>query len=100
MSIECDDFAVDDAIGQPCAFLGHRAEPVGPVQALAGAYHGFVFFDPQLCAVAVELHLMSPAGVIRRPIDQLGELRLDECGEGPFPDPPFWVLFWGGGFWG
>ncbi len=75
------DFAVDDTVRQFGGDFGDGGELAGPVQPLAGEELGFAILDPQLHAIAVELHLMHPASAGRRLIHQAAELRFDEMGQ-------------------
>ena len=57
-----------------------RLELVGPVEALARLQRRVAAGHAQLHAIAVELHLVTPAVAARRAIDELAQLRFDELG--------------------
>ncbi|MHC2386025.1 hypothetical protein ACVIHB_000841 [Bradyrhizobium liaoningense] len=76
--VERDDLAVDHRVGQRSRFLGNGGELAGPVETLARLQRRLAVLDPELHPVAVELDLVAPALVGRRPLHQRTELRRDE----------------------
>ena len=69
--VERDDFAVDETVGQRFRSGRDRLELCGPVEAFARLERDFAGGDAQLHTVAVELHLVTPASVARRPFEEL-----------------------------
>ena len=82
MLIQRDDFAVDDAVGQLGGVLGDCAEAVGPIKTLARADDRAALFNPDLRSIAVEFHFVCPTGLVRRPVNQFAQLRLNEFRHG------------------
>ena len=80
--VQRHDLAVDDAVAETRGGLGQRGELLRPVQTLARQQRRDAGGDPQLHAIAVELDLVDPAGLGRRPLDQLAQLRRHEARHG------------------
>ena len=82
MAVECNSFAVEDAIRQRLCLLGDRREFPRPVETLARAQRRLAILNAKLQPVAIELHLMGPARAAGDAFDQLGQLRFDELRHG------------------
>ncbi len=79
--IEHGDLAIDEGVRQLAGGCGDRREFRRPVQSRTGFERRDSVRDAQLHAVAVQFHLVAPALAGRRPVDEAGELRLDEVGD-------------------
>ncbi len=81
-AVERDDLAVDQAVRERFGIAGDGGELPGPIDASAGADDPDAVVNAQLCAVSIELDLMTPSRLRGRAIDQLAELRFDEARDG------------------
>src|SRR6185312_2044226 len=86
--IDADHLAVDQTVRQRLRRMANLGKALTPVQSLASAQYGRTRLDPQLQAVAIELHLMRPAAAARWPLDESAELWLHELWHGHGPMPP------------
>src|SRR5690606_26984871 len=81
--IQRHDLSIDDAIGKARRGARDRLELPGPVEPLARPERSLALLDSELHLIAVELRFVRPPGVVRRTLDELAKLRLDELGKSP-----------------
>src|SRR5581483_7095734 len=78
LAVERHRLPIDQTIRQCSGGVGYGGESLRPVEPLAREQRGAATLHPQLQPVAVELDLVHPAALLRRPRQQSAERRLDE----------------------
>jgi hypothetical protein len=77
--VQSANFTIEDAIRQARRGLRNFWKLTGPIEPFARLQGNAPILCAQLNSVAVEFQLVRPTWALRRPFNQFGQLRRDEC---------------------